>query len=213
MNKLLFYAAVAFSGLSLILNLANAEISENKAVKEFKILIIGDSISEGYGVAKEKAYPTILEKKLRALRPQLKIINASISGSTSASALKRVKWQLKMKPDMIILALGANDGLRGLKVEATEENLQKAIEAAKSQGIKVVLGGMKLPINYGEKYRSDFEAIFTHLAKKNGIDLIPFILEGVGGIAAYNQADGIHPNEKGHERIAEHIFTFLKDLL
>lgn len=181
--------------------------------KDYKILIIGDSLSEGYGVDKEKAYPSIVEKKLKALFPQLNIINASISGSTSASAIKRVQWQIKMMPNMILLVLGGNDGLRGVKVAATEDNLQKAIELAKKNNIKVVLGGMKLPVNYGEEYRRDFEAIFPRLAKKNDIHLIPFILEGVGGVAKYNQADGIHPNEAGHQLIAENVFNFLKDII
>lgn len=190
--------------LALILSFSHAPGAQTAPKK---IVIIGDSLSEGYGVAKEKAYPALLEKKLGS---GYTVINAGISGSTSASAPSRMAWQLKNKPHLILLALGANDGLRGLPVKAMEENLGKALADAKKAGVKVVLAGMRLPPNYGEAYVKDFAAAFGRIAAKHSVPLLPFILKDVGGVTKLNLADGIHPNEKGHEIVAETVHDFLK---
>ena len=172
-----------------------------------KLIIIGDSLTEGLGVAKEQAYPSLLEKKLK----NWTVSNAGVSGSTSASGLSRLKWQMKAKPDLVILALGANDGLRGVKINETEKNLTETIAYAKQNNIKIILAGMQLPPNYGKEYTSEFKKTFYKIAKKEKVLLIPFILDKVAGDFQLNQADGIHPNEKGHEVIAETLYQFLKD--
>lgn len=177
------------------------------------ILFLGDSLTEGYQLPKEEAYPALVEKELKKARKDIKVINGGVSGATSASGLKRMDWYLQAKPEIMILALGANDGLRGLKVEETEKNLSNVILKAKERGIKVILAGMKMPPNMGESYREKFEKIFPALAKKHSISLVPFILEGVGGRPEYNLPDGIHPNPKGHEVMAQNILKVLEPLL
>lgn len=175
-----------------------------------KLVLIGDSLTEGYGVAKEKSYAHLLQMKFG---DRVQIVNASISGSTSASAPSRMKWQLKNKPDVILLALGANDGLRGLPVKSLESNLSQAIELAQKEGVKLILGGMYLPPNYGANYTKEFKATFKKLADKYKTPFIPFMLEGVAGHSELNQADGVHPNEKGQVVVAETVYAALKDLL
>lgn len=177
---------------------------------EKRLVVIGDSLTEGYGVAKEKAWPALLQDKLKKAGKSYQVVNAGISGSTSASAPSRVAWQLKNKPEAMIIALGANDGLRGLPVIAMENNLNQAVKAAREADVKVILAGMRIPPNYGLKYSKDFAAAFGRIAKKNDVVLIPFLLEKVGGVADLNLTDGIHPNEKGHTIMAETVFTAIQ---
>lgn len=174
------------------------------------ILFLGDSLTEGYRLAKEEAYPALVERALKKKHESIKVINGGVSGATSASGMKRLDWYLKAQPDIMVLALGANDGLRGLKVSDTEKNLTSVIEKAQKKGIKVILAGMKMPTNYGEPYRTQFENMFPKLAKKYDLKLIPFILEGVGGVADLNLSDGIHPNQKGHEVMAKTVLKVLE---
>lgn len=191
---------------------AKDKVVTEKPVKT--ILILGDSLTEGYGVEKEDAFPAQLQKILEdSGKNNVKVKAAGSSGSTSASALKRLKWHLRKKPDYLILALGGNDGLRGLKPEVTKENLSKAVKLAKSKKVKVFIAGMKIPLNYGDDYRTRFEKTFTDLAKEEKVSLIPFLLEGVGGKKELNLADGIHPNEKGHKIIAKTVYKNIKDSL
>jgi acyl-CoA thioesterase-1 len=179
-----------------------------------KLLVLGDSLTEGYGVAKEFAYPAILEKKLHdAGKKEWLVINAGVSGSTTASAVARLKWQFKARPDVLLLVLGANDGLRGLKIEDSAKNLANAIQYSQAQNVRVILGGHYIPPNYGKDYTEQFKEMYTSLAKKYKITFIPFILEKVGGNPKFNLADGIHPNEEGHKIIAENIFQVLKGTL
>ncbi|EQC51376.1 arylesterase [Bacteriovorax sp. DB6_IX] len=178
-----------------------------------KILIIGDSLTEGYGISKKDAYPTLLEKLLNQKKQKYKVINAGSSGSTSASANSRLRWHLRSKPQTLILALGANDGLRGINPKATKENLQKAITLAKKNKVRVILAGMQMPYNYGEDYRKNYSQAFKELVKENKLTFIPFLLKGVGGKKELNISDGIHPNEKGHKIIAKNLADFLKDKL
>lgn len=187
----------------------HAEIS-NKNLPKRRLIILGDSLTEGYGVTKEAAFPHLLEKKFNQIgNYQWTVVNAGVSGSTTASAISRVKWQLKSKPDYVFIALGANDGLRGLDVKTSEKNLAEAIEYTQKQNVKVILGGLYMPPNYGKKYTDDFAKMYINLAAKYKVIFIPFILDKVGGDPKYNLADGIHPNEKGHEIIAETIFQAL----
>ncbi len=174
------------------------------------ILFLGDSLTEGYQLEKEEAYPALVEKELKKHHPDIKVINGGVSGATSASGLKRLDWYLKSRPDIMVLALGANDGLRGMKVHETEKNLSLVIEKARTRRIKVILAGMKMPTNMGETYRNQFESIFLKLSKKYSLKLIPFLLEGVGGKPEYNLPDGIHPNSKGHEVMARTVLKILE---
>jgi acyl-CoA thioesterase-1 len=168
------------------------------------ILCLGDSLTEGYGLAPEHAYPSVLERRL---------LNGGISGSTSASAVSRLEWQLRAAPDILILALGGNDGLRGLDLAATRRNLSAAIELAKGRGVRVVLAGMKLPPNYGPAYTGDFERLFPELAAEHDVALIPFLLEGVAARPGLNLPDGIHPNAEGYLRVAENVLEVLLPML
>lgn len=174
------------------------------------ILFLGDSLTEGYQLAKEDAYPAVIERTLKKTHKDIKVINGGVAGATSASGMKRMDWYLKAKPDVMVLALGANDGLRGLKINETEKNLSNVIEKAQERNIKVVLVGMKMPTNMGEPYRKEFENIYPKLAKKYSVKLVPFLLDGVGGQPAMNLPDGIHPNPKGHEVMAKTVLKVLE---
>lgn len=177
------------------------------------ILFLGDSLTEGYHLAKEEAYPALIEKELKKKHPSVKVVNGGVSGATSASGVKRLDWYLKTKPDIMLLCLGANDGLRGMKLQETEKNLSQLIEKAQQRNIKVILAGMQMPTNYGEPYRSEFQAMYPRLAKKYKLAFVPFILEGVGGVPEMNLPDGIHPNQKGHEIMARNVLKVLEKQL
>jgi acyl-CoA thioesterase-1 len=184
------------------------------AEPRLKVLLLGDSLTEGFGVAKEDAYPALVEKKLHAAGFTAVVLhNAGIGGSTTASALSRLQWHLKSKPQWMLLALGANDGLRGVAIPESKKNLALTIERAQKEGIRVFLAGMRLPPNYGEKYRKEFEAMYRDLARERKLTLLPFLLEGVAGERALNLEDGIHPNEKGHQKIADAVYKFLQPLI
>jgi acyl-CoA thioesterase-1 len=179
-----------------------------------KLVVLGDSLTEGYGVAKDSAFPAILEKKIHdSGKTNWSVVNAGVSGSTSASAVGRMKWLFKSKPDLLLLTLGANDGLRGIKLEETEKNLAAAIEYAQSEKVTVVLGGLYMPPNYGKDYTNKFKNMYQTLAKKYHVKLIPFLLDKVAGDPKYNLSDGMHPNEAGHKIVGETIYQEIKDLL
>lgn len=165
---------------------------------------------------KEAAFPALIERELKSRgRGNLTVINAGISGSTTASGPGRLKWHLKgtARPDILVLALGANDGLRGIDLTASRKNLEDVITAAKSVGSKILLAGMKIPPNYGKKYADDFESMFKEIAAKHEIGLIPFLLEGVGGEPKLNLPDGIHPNEEGMKIVAKTVLKYLEPML
>lgn len=174
-----------------------------------KILFLGDSLTEGYGVSQDQAYPAKLQEILQEAGHAVEVINAGSSGSTSASALERMQWHMQSAPDIVVLALGGNDGLRGVSVDATYDNLAKAIDLAQDNNVPVYLASMKLPYNYGEDYRQAFEETFERLLKDKNIQAVPFMLEGVGGVEEMNLPDGIHPNQKGHTQIAKNLAGFL----
>lgn len=179
------------------------------AKNQTRIVFLGDSLTEGYGVKKQNSYPELIQKELKTKNKTVQITNASVSGSTTASLMSRLKWQLKNKPDIILIALGANDGLRGFKIEVIKKNLSAAIVLAQKNDIKVILAGMQMPPNYGKTYTVQFKQIFAELAKEHNIKLIPFLLEGVAGQKSMNQSDGIHPNEEGHKKIAQTVLPYL----
>lgn len=177
------------------------------------IIALGDSLTEGFGVSKEEAYPYLLEKEMLSKGHEVKVVNAGVSGSTSASAASRLKWYIRSQPDIIIIALGGNDGLRGLSVAHMKKNLSKAIELAQSEKIQILLSGMQIPINYGTEYTDSFREVFHELAELYKLPMIPFLLKDVGGIPSLNQPDGIHPNPEGHQIIAGTVLKHLEPLL
>ncbi len=180
----------------------------------FTILFLGDSLTEGYGLEEGESFPDMLSDRYAAEgRKNLKIINAGISGSTSASALTRLQWYIRAQPDLLVLSLGANDGLRGLSVDALKANLIKTIEFAQSMDVKVVLTGMLIPPNYGPDYSSAFAQVFPDLAVQYQLTFLPFLLAGVAGITELNQGDGIHPNLEGTKIVADTLYNFLQPLL
>ena len=193
---------------------AKAQEPSSKTSEQVQIICLGDSLTAGYGIEKDQAYPRLVEDKLNAKGIKAKVLNGGVSGSTTASAVSRLNWFLKKsKPDILILALGANDGLRGLKLSESEKNLEEAIVLAKKNGVKVLLAGMQLPPNYGKEYTESFRAMYEGLRKKHGLKMIPFMLENVGGNKELNLEDGIHPNEKGHEVIADTVMKYLEPML
>jgi acyl-CoA thioesterase-1 len=180
------------------------------------VLCLGDSLTEGYGLSKEEAWPAVLEGLIKSSgRTDVTVINAGISGATSASALSRLKWHLKTikKPAIVILELGPNDGLRGIDPKATEANLVAAIRLAKQSGLRVLLAGMQMPPNYGPGFTEAFRAMFPKIAKSESVELIPFFLDGVAAKPNLNLADGIHPNTAGYKIIAQTVWRSLKPML
>ena len=177
------------------------------------ILCLGDSLTEGYGVAKAEAWPAVAESILREKKFDVTLVNAGISGSTSASAQSRLRWHLKSKVkfDWMILALGANDGLRGQPVNGVRKNLESAVDAARKAGVKkIILAGIQVPPNYGKKYATEFAAMYPELAKALKLSLIPFLLEGVAAKPEFNLPDGIHPNASGHKIIGQKVAQYIE---
>jgi acyl-CoA thioesterase I len=177
------------------------------------ILVLGDSLTEGYGLTREQAFPALLETELRKEGYDVTVTNAGISGSTTAGAVSRLAWHLRTKPDIVILALGANDGLRGLPIDQMRKNLSETIQAAQKKGLRVILSGMKVPPNYGGDYAMRYEKAFHELAEKHKVPLIPFLLDKVAGEHDLNLADGVHPNEKGHVVMARTVLQYVRPLL
>jgi acyl-CoA thioesterase I len=179
------------------------------------ILFLGDSITAGYGLEPSQAYPALIQAKIDAKGWNFKAINAGQSGDTTAGGLNRLNWLLRNRIDVLVLELGGNDGLRGLPAETSKKNLQAIIDGTKAKypEAKIILAGMKVPPNMGADYAKQFNLIFPELARKNQAALIPFILEGVGGVRELNLADGIHPTAKGHERVAANVWKVLGPVL
>jgi len=178
-----------------------------------RIVAFGDSLTAGLGVGRDEAYPAQLQRRLEGLRYHYRVINAGVSGDTTAGGLRRVPWVLKSNPEVVILELGANDGLRGLSLEQTKHNLAQIIQQLQRADVTVILAGMKLPPNYGQDYTKGFEAIYPALAEQYHLFLIPFFLDGVAASSALNQADGIHPTKEGYQIVVEQVVKILKPVL
>jgi acyl-CoA thioesterase-1 len=183
------------------------------AAGERVIVVLGDSLTAGLGVAREEAYPALLEARLRREGFAYRVVNAGVSGDTSAGGVRRLDWVLRSRPDVVIVALGANDGLRALPVATLRDNLTVIVTRLRAAGVRVLLCGMRIPPNYGEVYARDFAEAFRATARRTSAPLLPFLLQGVAGDPALNQADGVHPNAAGHRGVAETVWRGLRPML
>ena len=207
MHKLKIYL---FLLLTIVTNLACAQ---NTTSGTTKILVMGDSLSAGYGIDIQQGWVNLLEKEI-SKKHSVQIINASISGETSSGGNARLPALLaEHKPDIVILELGGNDGLRGQPLKLLEKNLQTMIDSSKKTGAKVLLAGMQIPPNYGPRYSNRFKALYSQLAEKNQAALVPFLLEGIGGNADLVQRDGIHPTAEAQPMIVKNVQPELEKLL
>jgi acyl-CoA thioesterase I len=179
------------------------------------LLVLGDSIAAGYGVEEEEAFPTVLQRKIDAAGLRLKVVNAGLSGDTTAGGLRRINWLLRQQVDFLLVELGGNDGLRGIMPEETRKNLEGIIQKVKEKypRAKIIVAGMQMPENMGEEYTQKYRDIFPEVAKSKGAVLIPFLLDGVGGKAELNQPDRIHPTAEGHEIVAETVWKVIEPVL
>jgi acyl-CoA thioesterase-1 len=175
------------------------------------IVAFGDSLTQGHVLSEKDAYPAQLEGKLMAEGLGVKVINAGVNGETSSGALSRLQWILKLKPDIVILETGANDGFRGIKPELIERNIREIVRILKENGVTVVLAGMQMLSNLGEEYTAAFKAVYPRVAQDQALILIPFFLEGVAGEPGLNLPDGIHPTAEGHRMVADHVFPFVME--
>lgn len=179
------------------------------------VLVLGDSLAAGYGLQASQAFPALLQQKIDALGWDMKVINAGLSGDTSAGGLRRIDWLLRGRVDVLILELGANDGLRGIELGSTRANLQGIIDKVKAANpnARIVIAGMMVPPNLGQEYTRQFQRMYPELARRNQATLIPFLLEGVAGEPSLNLPDGIHPTAQGHRMLAETVWTHLRPVL
>lgn len=183
------------------------------AAGERVLVVLGDSLTAGLGVTPDEAYPALLQARLRREGLAYRVVNAGVSGDTSAGGRRRLDWVLRTRPAVVVVALGANDGLRAQPVAALRDNLIAIVTRLRTAGARVLLVGMRLPPNYGAAYADGFAGTFTEAARATSVPLLPFLLEGVAGDPALNQADGIHPNAAGHRVIAETVWRALAPLL
>jgi acyl-CoA thioesterase-1 len=180
------------------------------------ILFVGTSLTAGYGLDDpEQAYPGLIQQRLDAEALRYKVVNAGVSGETSAGALRRMDWLLRQPVAVLVLETGANDGLRGQDPAATRDNIRQILERVRAQRPppKLVVVGMRALTNYGTEYGRRFESIYPELAKEAGAALVPFLLEGVGGVAKLNQPDGVHPTAEGQRKMADTVWAVLRPLL
>lgn len=189
--------------------------AEANANTRKRILFFGNSLTAGFGLEPQQAFPALIQGKIDSLAWNFEAVNAGLSGETSAGGRSRILWLLQQPVDVLVLELGANDGLRGIDLRDTEANLQAIIDLtrAKYPEVQIVLAGMQVPPNLGQQYVEQFRALFPRLAERNGAALIPFLLEGVGGRPELNLPDGIHPTAAGHRMLAENVWRVLKPVL
>ncbi|WP_420385042.1 arylesterase [Roseivirga sp.] len=180
-----------------------------------RIVFFGDSITAGYGINMENAFPALIQERIEEAGMNYEVVNAGLSGETTAGGLNRIDWILRARPDVFVLELGGNDGLRGLSLEESEKNLKAMIKKVRAANpkAKIILAGMQIPPNLGQDYTDQFKNLFPEIAKEMDTELIPFLLEGVGGDPQLNLSDGIHPNQKGHEIVAKTVWSYLKPML
>jgi len=179
------------------------------------VVVLGDSIAAGYGVEAVESFPEILQRRIEEKKLPWEVVNAGLSGDTTAGGMRRMPWLLRRRVDVLVIELGGNDGLRGLAPEETRANLEKIIALAREKypDVKIILAGMQMPQNMGAEYTKKFSALFADVAKTQKTELIPFVLEGVGGKAELNQPDRIHPNPEGHKIVAQNVWAVLEPVL
>jgi acyl-CoA thioesterase I len=188
-------------------------IAAGEARGEGVVVVLGDSLTAGLGVAADEAFPARLQARIRAEGYAYRVTNAGVSGDTTAGGLRRVDWVLRANPEIVIVALGANDGLRGQSPPAIRANLEEIVARLQAAGARVLLVGMRLPPNYGADYTKEFEAIFPAVARRAKVALMPFLLDGVAADPRLNQADGIHPTAAGQQIMADRVWPYLRPLL
>ncbi len=174
------------------------------------VVFLGDSLTAGLGLDQAQAYPALVGERLAAAGDPVRVVNAGVSGDTTAGGLRRLDWLLRQHPAVVVVCLGANDGLRGAPTEEIEANLRAIVRRAQAAGARVLLLGMRIPPNYGPDYAGRFQAIYPDLARELGVPLVPFLLAGVGGDPALNQADGIHPTARGQEILADNVLPYVR---
>ena len=189
-----------------------AEEAQNANDTPKRIVILGDSITAGYGLDPKEAYPALIQKKITAAKLPYTVANAGVSGDTTAGGLRRVAWAMTKGADILVIALGGNDGLRGISPEETKKNLLGIVAKARTKNpkIKIFVAGMQMPDNMGPKFTARFKALFPEVAKESKATLIPFLLEGIGGVEKLNQPDGIHPTAEGQEKVAGNVWKLLQ---
>jgi acyl-CoA thioesterase I len=205
-GKLSFIRCVCFV---LTVNLGLLGISHSSFATDYNILVIGDSLSAGYGLNKGEGFPEQLEDALIKDGYGVRVINAGVSGDTTTGGLARLDWALADLPQMVILELGANDGLRAIEPSITKENLHQMLVRLKERGVEILLAGMYAPPNLGEEYGLAFNSIYPNLAKRHNVALYPFFLEGVAGVSGLNQDDGLHPTKEGVAEIVKRILPYV----
>ena len=190
-------------------------VAQDPDVIPIRVLFLGNSLTAGYGLSPDEAYPALLQARMDSLKWSVTIINAGVSGDTSAGGLTRLAWQLENPPDVLVVALGANDGLRGLPPTMTKSNLTQIIRQAReaNPNVSILIAGMQVPPNLGPIFQEEFREIYPSIAEEMDTELIPFLLEGVGGVTELNQSDGIHPNAAGQQRLADTVWGALAPVL
>jgi len=206
--SIIFCVAAVVSG-----TVVSSSLSDQSETKT--ILFFGDSLTAGFGIDPDLAFPALIQKKIDALGWDFSVINAGLSGETTAGGVRRIDWVLQRKIDLLFLELGGNDGLRGIDLGSTKANLQKIIDRTREiyPEVRVVLAGMQIPPNMGPEYIQEFKSIYPELAAENQVALLPFLLKDVGGIKQLNLADGIHPTPEGHKIVAESVWEIMRPLL
>ena len=190
-----------------------SNVSDRVVAEPARIVAFGNSLTAGLGVAPDQSYPAQLQRRLREAGYHHEVINAGVSGDTTTGGLRRLDWILKGRPSMVILELGANDGLRGQPLSLMASNLAQIIDGLREAGVVVVLAGMQIPPNYGSDYTTGFASLFEQLARDHSVTLIPFFLEGVATRKELNQADGIHPTAEGYRIVTQTVFDVIEPLL
>ena len=193
----------------LVLLFPASALSKEKPV----ILALGDSLTAGFGVKEEESYPARLQLKVASAGFPHKVINAGVSGDTTAGGVRRIRWLMKHEPEIVILALGANDGLRGFSIAEIRRNLELMIGVCRKHDARILLAGMKALPNYGEDYMQEFESVFSELAEKHKLDFLPFLLEGVAGERKHTQPDGLHPVASGYSIVTDLVWERLQPML
>ena len=227
-NLLMYYPLLIFMFFTSCKDTANKEeekrpeeVANNEEKKETSdsdtgvILFFGNSLTAGLGLEPEEAFPALIQNRIDSLGLDYEVVNAGLSGETTAGGRNRIDWVLNQDVDVFVLELGANDGLRGVPVEESRRNLQAIIETVREKNpeTEIILAGMQMPPNMGQEYTTNFRNMFPELAEENDIHLIPFLLEDVGGIPELNQGDGIHPTAEGQKILAENVWEVLGPVL